>query len=131
MANWAWPHTPSSNWSRLVLQGGPFDGEEIGFLPPDVEAPIQIAWSGWFPWGFASYLYEWHGDLRMDRGRVAALVYRPPIGQADDMRVFRGRRLAAHEIPPVVAEAAEDWADGADLLVRAFDVPPELMWPGI
>lgn len=132
MANWAWPHVPADDWARIWLVGGPFGGEEIGFLPPDVAAPLQIAWCGWFPWGFASYLYEWTGQERaMDRGRTSALIYRPVLKDADGLRRVRGRRLTLEEIPPVVAEGAEVWADGADLIARAFDVPAEAMWPGI
>lgn len=120
MANWAWPHTPASNWARAVLTGGPFDGEEAAFLPPDTSAPVQIVWSGWGPHGFTAWLYEWHGDVTTDRGRTDALVYRPT-----------GRRLAPDEIPPIIGETAEVWADGADLIRHAFDVPVGLMWPGV
>lgn len=95
MANWAWPHTPSSNLARMLLSGGPFDGEEAGFVPPDTGAPVQIVWSAWMPWGFTAYLYEWHGERTMDRGRTDALVF-----------TCTGRRLAPDEIPPVVAEGA-------------------------
>lgn len=120
MANWAWPHTPASDCARLVLAGGPFDGEEIAFLPPGLSAPAQIAWSGWLLGGFTSWLYEWHGERTMDRGRTDALVYRPT-----------GRRLDADEIPPLIAEDADVWADSAAMIVNAFDVPPELLWPGL
>lgn len=107
MANWAWPHTPASNWARLLLEGGPFDGEEVSFLPPDTAAPVQIVWSGWFPWGPAAYLYEWHGETTTDRGRTDALIYRPPVWQDEYMRAGRGRRLSQEEIPPVLAGDAE------------------------
>lgn len=120
MANWAWPHTPASNCARLVLTGGPFDGEEVAFLAPDQGAPAQIVWSGWLLHGFVAWLYEWHGEKTMDRGRTDALVYRPT-----------GRTLAAEEIPPLIGEDVEVWADGADLIVEAFDVPRELIWPGL
>jgi hypothetical protein len=120
VANWAWPHTPASNCARLVLTGGPFDGEQAAFLPPDLAAPAQIVWSGWFPWGFDAWLYEWHGERTMDRGRTDALLYRPT-----------GRRLPADEVPYGISELAEVWADGAALIVAAFDVPPELIWPGL
>lgn len=105
MANWAWPHTPSSTWARLLLTGGPFDGEEAGFVPPDVVAPVQVAWTGFFPWGFAAYLYEWHGETRMDRGRTDALVFHP------------ARRLTAEEVPYAVAESGEVWASGATMIL--------------
>lgn len=120
MANFAWPHTPASYCARLVLVGGPFDGEKVAFAPPDLSVPAQIVWSGWFPWGFDAWLYEWHGETTMDRGRTDALVYRPT-----------GRRLAVDEIPPLIAEDAELWAAGASMIVSASDVPAELIWPGI
>jgi hypothetical protein len=120
VANWAWPHTPASFLARIRLAGGAFDGEEPAFLPPDLAAPAQIVWAGWFPWGFAAYLYEWHGEKVMDHGRTDALVFRPT-----------GRRLAADEIPPMIENDVEIWADGAALVAEAFDLPPELMWPGL
>lgn len=131
MANWAWPHTPTSAAARIILGGGPFDGEEVAFLPPDTAVPAQIVWAGWFPWGFSAYLYEWHGEMRPDPGRSSALVFRPPIEQADDLRVYRGRQVGPDEIPPAMADLAEMWADGADLLMSAFDVPAEVLWPGL
>lgn len=131
MANWAWPHTPASYLARAVLRGGPFDGEEAAFVPPDTGAPVQIVWSGWFPWGFSAYLYEWHGETTTDRGRTDALVYRPPIRQDEYLRVFRGRRLSADEIPSVIGEDAELWASSAAMIVAGFDIPPELIWPGV
>jgi hypothetical protein len=134
MANWAWPHTPASNCARLVLAGGPFDGEEVAFLPPDLAAPVQIVWSGWFPWGFSAYLYEWHGETTMDRGRTDALIYRPPITQAADLRVHRGRRVDPDEIPPQVAEDVEVWAGAPAVWASAMEslgVPKELLWPGL
>lgn len=131
MASYAWPHTPADRWARLVLWGGPFDGEQVAFLPPDHAAPAQVVWSGWFPWGFSAYLYEWRGETVPDRGRVDALIYRPPIRQAEDLRVVRGRRVPAGEIPPLIAEDAEMWADGAAMIASAFDVPVELIWPGL
>ena len=131
MANWAWPHTPASHCARLVLIGGPFDGEEAAFLPPDHTPPVQIVWSGWFPWGFRAYLYEWRGETRTDRGRTDALVYRPPVRQASDFGVSWGQSVPPEAVPPVMAEAAELWADGSDLIRTAFDVPAEMMWPGL
>jgi len=132
VANWAWPHTPTSAAARLILRDGPFHGEEVGFLPPDLPAPVQIAWGGWFPWGFATYLYEWRGqETDMDQGRTSALIYRPVLVQDEYMRVRKGRRLRPEEIPPAMAEAAEVWADGADLLMNAWDVPAEMLWPGL
>jgi hypothetical protein len=112
VANWAWPHTPASNCARLVLTGGPFDGEEAAFLPPDLAAPAQIVWSGWSPQGFTAWLYEWHGETTMDRGRTDALVYRPT-----------GRRLAVEEIPPQIADDADTWADAFDLVQRITAAP--------
>lgn len=121
MANWAWPHTPSSRLARLVLRGGPFDGEEAAFAPPDTAVPAQIVWGGWMPGvGFTAWLYEWHGETTTDLGRTDALVFRPT-----------GRRLGPEEIPPAVGEDCELWARGAAQIVTAFDVPPELIWPGV
>jgi hypothetical protein len=123
VANWAWPHTPSSICARLRLHGGPFDGEEVAFLPPDLATPAQIVWSGWFPWGFDAWLYEWHGETAMDRGRTDALIYRAT-----------GRRLAAEEIPPLIADDTELWADTAATwaeAMRSIGVPAWLIWPGL
>lgn len=120
MANWAWPHTPASRRARIVLTGGPFDGEEAAFVPANTHAPAQIVWGGWFPWGFDAWLYEWHGETTKGGGFTDALVYRPT-----------GRRLGPDEIPPLIAEAVELWADGAELIRAAFDVPAELIWPGL
>ena len=110
MANWAWPHTPASNLARIVLVGGPFDGEEAAFVPPDTAAPVQVVWSRWFPWGFSAYLYEWRGETVMDRGRTDALVFRS-----------MGRQVV--EVPPVIAQDADVWARGAALLVETLGFP--------
>jgi hypothetical protein len=131
MANWAWPHTPSDNQARIVLRGGPFDGEAAAFVPPDTTAPVQIVWSGWFPWGFSAYLYEWRGETVTDRGRTDALVFRPPIFQDEYLRAIRGRRVPAEEIPPLMAEAADEWAEGADLLVLYSGFDPGDLFPGL
>lgn len=112
MANWAWPHTPADNLARLLLSGGPFDGEQAGFVPPDTAAPIQIVWGAWLPCGFTAYLYEWHGERTMDRGRTDALVFR-----------CTGRTLAPDEIPPVIADAADEWAEGANLAMSLLGFP--------
>lgn len=121
MANWAWPHTPNSRLARIVLADGPADGDEVGFLPADTAAPAQIVWSGWLTHvGFTAYVYEWHGERVMDRGRTDAVVYR-----------CTGRRLPPDAIPPLIAETAEVWADGADMIRSAFDVPADLLWPGV
>lgn len=120
MAAWAWPDIPASNWAKIRLVGGPFDGEEAGYLPPDIAAPVQVVWSGWSPQGFTAWLYEWHGEATTDRGRTDALIYRPS-----------GRRLGPEEIPPLIAEVAEVWADGAEMIQRVYDVSPELLFPGI
>lgn len=120
MANWAWPHTPASYLARIILRGGPFDGEEAAFVPPDLGAPVQIVWSGWFLGGFDAWLYEWHGERTIDWGRTDALVFRAT-----------GRRLAAAEIPPQIAEDVEIWAGANAGLVEALDIPPELIWPGL
>lgn len=120
MANWAWPHTPPDNMARILLRGGPFDGEEAGFVPPDIAAPVQVAWGGWMPWGFDAWIYEWNGECTTDRGRTDALIYRPS-----------GRRLRPDEVPPAIGELTETWADGADLIAQAFGLPPEAVWPGI
>lgn len=131
MANWAWPHTPDSRMARIILSGGPFDGDQVGFLPPDTANPAQIVWTGWFPWGFTAYLYEWRGKVQTDRGRTNALIYEVPIQQDEYMRVSRGRRITPEEIPPAVGDHAEVWADGAAMIVSAFDVPAEMLWPGV
>lgn len=103
MANFAWPHTPASDWARLELRGGPFDGETVGFLAPDLTAPAQVAWAGWFPWGFTSYVYEWRNEVRQERGRTAALIYRST-----------GRR--GTDVPPVVVDEIELWLKGTDMI---------------
>lgn len=121
MADWAWPHTPASYCARIVLADGPFPGEQVGYLPPDRPAPGQIVWSAWLSGlGFAAWLYEWHGERSMDQGRTDALLYR-----------CTGRRLHPEEIPPAVGQDADLWADGAALIVAAYDVPAELIWPGV
>lgn len=120
MANWAWPHTPASHFARIVLADGPGDGEQPAFVPPDTTAPVQIAWTVWLPGeGFTAFLYEWRGERTMDRGRTDALVYRC------------ARRLAADEIPPVIADDAELWADCVATVASAYEVPPEMIWPGV
>lgn len=116
--------------ARILLSGGPFDGEQVGFLPPDTANPAQIVWTGWFPWGFTAYLYEWRGETSMDRGRTNALIYRPVISWRDDQS-HEGRRITPEEIPPAVGDNAEVWADGAAMIVSAFDVPAEMIWPGV
>ena len=116
MANWAWPHTPSSRLARLLLVGGPFDGEEAAFAPADTQVPAQIVWSGWLPWGFDAWKYEWHGETRTDLGRTDALVYR-----------FTGKRLPADLVPPVIAEAADLWADTCIRILDAYRLPPEVL----
>jgi hypothetical protein len=120
VANWAWPHTPASNCARLRLYGGPFAGQEVAFLPPDLTAPAQIVWSCWSPQGFTAWLYEWHGAVTMDRGRTDALVY-----------LFTGRRIPADEIPHLISDDSDVWADSAAMIVEGFDVPAELLWPGV
>lgn len=120
MADWAWPHAPASNYARLLLIGGPFDGEEAAFAPPDLTVPAQIIWSGWTRQGFTAYVYERTGETAPDEGRTAALIYRAT-----------GRRLAPGDIPPLMAQQAEMWADGAEMIRRAFDVPADLIWPGL
>lgn len=106
--------------ARITLIGGPFDGHEAAQVPPDHGAPAQIVWSGWFPWGFDAWLYEWHGETTTTGAFVEALIYRPT-----------GRHLAATEIPYAIREAADLWSNGAALIATAFDVPPELIWPGL
>lgn len=131
MANWAWPHTPDSRLARIILRGGPFDGHEAAFVPPDTSAPVQIVWSGWFPWGPSAYLYEWRGETTTDRGRTDALIFRPVIWQDEYMRVGRGRSILAEQIPPLVAEDVETWAGAYAGLIEALDLPPEVVWPGL
>jgi hypothetical protein len=114
----------------MLLTGGPFDGHEAAFVPPDTGAPVQVVWSGWFPWGFAAYLYEWHGERATDRGRTDALVFRPVARQVGD-RTYVGRLVPAAEIPPRIAEDVELWAGANAGLVEALDLPPEAVWPGL
>jgi hypothetical protein len=106
--------------ARVMLTGGPFDGEEAFQLPPDTAAPAQIVWSGWSPQGFTAWLYEWHGETTTTGAYVEALVYRPT-----------GRRLAPDEIPYAVLEAAEMWVDGADLMLLVSGFPAGDIWPGV
>jgi hypothetical protein len=115
--------------ARMVLKGGPFDGHEVAFLPPDVAAPVQVAWSGWFPWGPTTYVYEWHGEQTTDRGRTDALIYRPALVGDGPVKTYR--RLTADEIPYLISEDTEVWADTAALIVEGFDIPAELLWPGV
>lgn len=84
--------------ARLLLDGGPDHGVTAAELPPDVAAPAQIVWGGW--------LYEWHGERLEAHGFTFALVYG-----------FTGRRLTPDEIPPLIAETVEVWADAADMLI--------------
>lgn len=107
METWVGPLTPASSWARIRLTGGPFDGEDAGYVPPDTAAPVQVVWSSWTPWGFDAWLYEWHGEVTTAAGHTDALVYRATR-----------RRLAADEIPPVLAADSDLWADGAMLLHR-------------
>ena len=125
MANFAWPHTPASYLARLLLADGPFAGDEPAFVPPDTGAPVQIVWSGWIPGvGFTACLYEWHGETTTDQGRTDALVFRDS-----------GRRLTPDDIPPVIAEDTELWADTAarvaETLADGLDIPRGLLWPGL
>lgn len=107
--------------ANLVLRDGPFDGELVGIVEPDQVPPAQVVWSGWSPQGFTAWLYEWRGERTMTLlGSTYALIYRPT-----------GRQLAADDIPPAVGEAVEMWVDSADRIVEAFDVPHELIWPGL
>lgn len=106
--------------ARLVLHGGPFDGHEVASLPPDLAAPAQIVWSCWSPHGFTAWLYEWRGAVTMNQGHTEHLIY-----------FVTGRQLAPDEIPPLVAETAEVWADGADLIAAGWAVPPDQLWPGL
>lgn len=98
--------------ARLVLAGGPFDGHEAAALPPDRPAPAQIVWDGW--------LYEWRGETSTLGGYTDALIYRST-----------GRRLTPDEMPPLIAEAVDMWADGAMMIAHVCDVPKELLWPGL
>jgi len=113
----------TTNFASVLLVGGPFSGQRIGFLPPDTAAPAQIVWSGWLPsHGFTAYLYEWHGETRVEQGRADTIVYR---------RVTPCRRLTADEIPPVISDAADLWAEGAQMFARVMGRPAEVMWPGV
>jgi len=105
----------------MILRGGPFDGEAGLFVPPDTAAPIQLVWTGWIERvGFQAWVYEWRGEVEMDRGRTDALVYRPS-----------GRILPADEIPPVIADAAEEWFDAAALMMLYSGYRPEQVFPGV
>lgn len=106
--------------ARILLTGGPFDGHEAAVVAPDLPAPAQIVWSGWSPWGFTAWLYEWHGETTSTGAFVEALIYRPT-----------GRRLDPDEIPYAVLEAAEVWADGAQLLLLVSGFHAEEIWPGV
>jgi hypothetical protein len=81
---------------------------------------VQVVWSGWAPWGLDAWLYEWHGETTNDQGRTEALIFR-----------YTGRRVTADDIPPVMGYVAELWADGAEMLQRVYDVPADLLWPGV
>lgn len=120
MANWTWPHTPANNFARIRLVGGPFDGEDAGWVPPDFAAPVQIVWAGWMPWGLDAWLYEWHGETTKEWGRTDALICRAT-----------GRRLSADEIPPVMADLADTWAAATFLIEAAHGLPREVLWPGL
>jgi hypothetical protein len=116
-----WPVLPPFiRVARVLMVGGPFDGQEAIRVPPDINAPAQLVWSGWFPWGFDAWLYEWHGEVTKVMGYTDALIFRPT-----------GRHLGPEEIPPVVAEAGELWASSTAMIVAGFDVPAELLWPGV
>lgn len=120
MTDWAWPHTPASHLTRIVLADGLFAGVEPAFVPPDIAAPVQVVWSEWIPGvGTVAYLYEWHRETIADQGRTDALLFRCL------------RRVGPEEIPPLIADTAEQWADGADLIAAVYGVPPELIWPGL
>lgn len=106
--------------AQILLVGGPFDGQQIASVPPDLAAPAQIVWSDWHRDGFTAWLYEWNGEVRMENGTTAALVYRPT-----------GRRIIADEVPPLIAEDVEVWASGAALIVEAYGIPAGLIWPGV
>lgn len=115
-------NAPHHGMARIVLTGGPFDGEEAARVPPDTHAPAQVVWSGWFPWGFDAWLYEWRGETTTG-AFVNALIYRPT-----------GRRLHAEEIPPLIADGVDLWADCAATwadAMRSLEVPAELIWPGL
>jgi len=112
-----------ASMARIMLIGGPFDGEDAALAPPDLGVPAQIVWGGWFLWGFDAWLYEWHGETIKGAGFTDALVYRPT-----------GRHLTPEEIPPLIAEDVELWA-GAPAVwaeaMRAIGIPAELLWPGL
>jgi hypothetical protein len=117
LSRWLQRETQPRAMARAMLTGGPFDGDEAALIPPDTAAPIQIVWSGWAPWGFDAWLYEYRGERRGDP--IDQLVFRPT-----------GRRLAPEEIPPLIADTAELWVDSTVLVVSALDIPAELIWPG-
>jgi hypothetical protein len=99
------PRRPNGMFARIKLVGGPFDGEDAGWLPPDCGGPVQIVWAGWMPWGLDAWLYEWHGETTKKLGYTEFLLFRAT-----------GRRLAAAEIPPLIADSADLWAAAAVLM---------------
>lgn len=97
-----------TDYVRLMLVDGPFDGHEVGRLLPNIAPPVQVAWAGWTADGPGAWLYEWRGERT-----IGSLLYRPL------------RRLYPADIPPAIAELVEVWADGADLIARVSGLP----WP--
>jgi hypothetical protein len=102
--------------ASITLIGGPFDDEEVFLLPADTAAPAQIVWTGWFPWGFTAYLYEWRGE----RTNGGGVVYR-----------FTGRQLPADDVPYSIGQAAESWVDATLLLASIRPLHPKLRFPQV
>lgn len=104
--------------ARLVLVGGPFDGQTAFELPPDTPAPAQIVWSG-AP-GCQGHIYEHRGDRTTVHGYTESLLY-----------YWTGRRVPPKRVPHLLSQDTELWADGADLLMLISGYPPEILWPGV
>lgn len=104
--------------ARLLLVGGPFDGETTFELPPDTIAPAQIIWSGAL--GCLGHIYEHRGEKTTSQGVTDALIY-----------CWTGRRIPPNRVPYLLSEDVEVWADTCARVAEAFDVPPAMIWPGV
>ena len=104
--------------ARLLLVGGPFNGETAFELPPDITAPAQIVWSGAL--GCLGHIYEHRGERTCSGGRTNFLIYR-----------WTGRRVPPERVPYLLSEDAELWTDTCALIAETTGVPPHLIWPGL